>query len=292
MSTVKQIDLPFPQTPTLEATKGSVFFIGTATVILRYGGFTILTDPNFLHAGDHAHLGYGLTAERLTNPALEIEQLPPLDFCVLSHYHGDHFDQVAEEKLQKDLPIITTQHASSELKDKGFTATVPLATWESALMKKGESQVQITSMPGKHGPPVVESFLPDVMGSMLEFQNGAGQTSLRLYITGDTVVYDNLKEIPARYPDIHLALFHLGGTRIMGILLTMDAEQGVEAMQIINPREVIPIHYNDYEVFKSPLEEFKRAVQVAGLESRVRYLSHGETYEFQVSASRGQTSSQ
>jgi hypothetical protein len=36
---------------------GSIFFVGTATVILRYAGFTILTDPNFLHAGDHVHLG-------------------------------------------------------------------------------------------------------------------------------------------------------------------------------------------------------------------------------------------
>lgn len=281
MSTVKQFALPSTQAATAELTNGSIFFVGTATVILRYAGFTILTDPNFLHAGGHVHLGYGLTAERLTNPAIDIEQLPPMDFCVLSHYHGDHFDQVAQEKLQKDLPIITTQHASSVLKEKGFTATVPLATWESVIMKKSDSQVQITSMPGKHGPPVVESFLPDVMGSMLEFRNGNEQTSLRLYITGDTLVYDDLKEIPDRYPDIHLALFHLGGTRIMGILLTMDAEQGVEAMQLINPQEVIPIHYNDYEVFKSPLEEFRQAVAAAGLESRVRYLSHGETYEFE-----------
>lgn len=36
---------------------GSLFFIGTATVLLRYAGFTILTDPNFLHQGDHVHLG-------------------------------------------------------------------------------------------------------------------------------------------------------------------------------------------------------------------------------------------
>lgn len=286
MSTVKQIDLPAVELANLESTKGSIFFIGTATVIIRYAGFTILTDPNFLHAGGHVHLGYGLTAERLTNPAIDIEQLPPLDFCVLSHYHGDHFDQVAQEKLQKDLPIITTEHAAAELKEKGFTETVALQTWESVTLRKGQSQVQITSMPGKHGPAVVEAFLPDVMGSMLEFQNGSGEIQLRLYITGDTLVYDELKEIPNRYPDIHLALFHLGGTRIMGILLTMDAEQGVEAMQIINPREVIPIHYNDYEVFKSPLEEFKNAVAAAGLEDRVRYLSHGETYEFQTPASR------
>src|SRR5215210_860600 len=100
--------------------RGSVFFVGPATVILRYAGFTILTDPNFLHAGDHVHLGYGLTSERLTNPAIELEDLPPIDVCLLAHYHGDHFDQIVEERLQKDLPIITTEHAAGEIKDKGF----------------------------------------------------------------------------------------------------------------------------------------------------------------------------
>ena len=49
---------------------GSIFFVGNATLLIRYAGFTILTDPNFLHAGDHVHLGYGLISVRRTNPAL------------------------------------------------------------------------------------------------------------------------------------------------------------------------------------------------------------------------------
>jgi L-ascorbate metabolism protein UlaG (beta-lactamase superfamily) len=40
---------------------GSLTFIGTATTVLRLGGFTLLTDPNFLHRGQRAYLGYGLT---------------------------------------------------------------------------------------------------------------------------------------------------------------------------------------------------------------------------------------
>lgn len=266
---------------------GSVFFIGTATVILRYAGFTILTDPNFLHAGDHVHLGYGLTSERLTEPALDIDELPPIDFVVLSHYHGDHFDQIVEEKLDKNLPIITTPHATAELESKDFKNSVPLDTWDSATVTKGEAQVKITSMPGKHGPAMVDFALPDVMGSMLEFSaGGADNTTLRLYISGDTLLIDELKEIPQKYPNIDLGLFHLGGTRIMGILLTMDAEMGVEAIKLINPKEAIPIHYNDYDVFKSPLEDFKQAADAAGLTERMRYLSHGETYNFEIPASR------
>src|SRR5215216_1159527 len=126
MSNITEINLPTTQATTPVFTRGSIFFVGTATVILRYAGFTILTDPNFLHAGDHVHLGYGLTAERLTDPAIDIEELPPIDLCVLSHYHGDHFDQLVEERLQKDLPIITTEHAATALKAKNFTATIAL----------------------------------------------------------------------------------------------------------------------------------------------------------------------
>jgi L-ascorbate metabolism protein UlaG (beta-lactamase superfamily) len=266
--------------------KGSIFFIGTATVILRYAGFTILTDPNFLHAGDHVHLGYGLTSERLTNPAIDIEDLPPLDLCVLSHYHGDHFDRIAEEKLDKDLPIVTTNHAREELEAKDFRRAIGLDTWEAVDFTKGSARLRISSMPGQHGPGIVDFALPPVMGSVLDFETMDARRLLRLYISGDTLVMDELKEIPQRFPDIDLGLFHLGGTQIMGVMLTMDGDQGVEAIKIIRPEKAIPIHYNDYDVFKSPLEDFKRAVEEAGLSEKIIYLSHGETYNFEVPASR------
>ncbi|HEY0078424.1 MAG TPA: MBL fold metallo-hydrolase [Pyrinomonadaceae bacterium] len=267
--------------------RGSIFFVGTATVILRYAGFTILTDPNFLHAGDHVHLGYGLTSERLTDPALDIEQLPPLDLCVLSHMHGDHFDRIAEERLNKSLPIVSTHHAASSLRRKGFKAPVALSTWQTVNVSKGASRVRITSMPGKHGPGAADLLLPPVMGSMLEFQPSANRTALRLYITGDTLMHDDLEEIPRRFKDIDIALLHLGGTKILGLLtVTMDAEQGVEAVRLIKAHVNIPIHYNDYDVFKSPLEDFKRAITRAGLQDHIVYLSHGDTYNFEVPASR------
>ncbi|MDP8946946.1 MAG: MBL fold metallo-hydrolase [Actinomycetota bacterium] len=264
---------------------GSVFFVGTATVVIRYAGFTILTDPNFLHRGDHVHLGYGLISRRQTNPAVEIEDLPPLDFVLLSHLHGDHFDRVAQRKLNKATPIISTRHAVAYLERKGFTRAHALRTWETLSITKGEARLRLTAMPGTHAPGPLAAALPPVMGSMLEFGTAEDETRLRLYISGDTLVHEQLEEIPRRYPQIDLALLHLGGTMILGVVMvTMDARQGVEAIGIIEPRTAIPIHYNDYTVFKSPLEDFKRAVVEAGLEERVHYLSHGDTYEFEVPA--------
>jgi L-ascorbate metabolism protein UlaG (beta-lactamase superfamily) len=261
--------------------RGSIFFVGTATVVIRYAGFTILTDPNFLHAGDHVHLGYGLTSVRRTNPAVEMEDLPLLDFVLLSHLHGDHFDRVAERKLNKATPILTTRHATRYLGKVGFTRTHSLKTWESIELRKGEANLRLTAMPGTHGPGPFGALLPPVMGSMLDFEDETGENRLRMYISGDTLIHDRLREIPRRFPDVDLALLHLGGTKVLGIVVTMDAEQGMEAMRIIDPRTAVPIHYNDYEAFESPLEDFKKAMNEAGLEDRVHYLAHGDTYEFE-----------
>ena len=214
--------------------------------------------------------------------------MPPLDLCVLSHYHGDHFDRIVEEKLDKDLLIVTNDFAVENLKEKGFRNLKQLNTWEPIEFTKGAARLRLTSMPGQHGPGVVDFALPPVMGSMLDFETENGLRPLRIYISGDTLVIDELKEIPVRFPDINLGIFHLGGTRIMGILLTMDDEQGVEAVKIIHPEKAIPIHYNDYDVFKSPLEDFKRAAEEAGLSEKMIYLAHGETYNFEVLASRWQ----
>ncbi|MBA3943189.1 MAG: MBL fold metallo-hydrolase [Herpetosiphonaceae bacterium] len=265
---------------------GSVFFIGTATTLLRYAGFTILTDPNFLHQGEQAKLGYGLRSTRQTNPAIPIDELPPLDLVLLSHMHGDHWDHVASERLDQRLPIITTRSAAAALRGEGFRETHGLKTWQSYIFRKGDVTLRITAMPGKHGPGVIARLLPPVMGSLLEFEGADGTRLLRIYITGDTLIYNQLKEIPKRYPEIDLALLHLGGTRVMGILVTMDAEQGVKMLQLIDPTIAIPIHFNDYTVFKSPLEDFQSAVKAAGLERQVRYVAAGERYRFEVPRKR------
>jgi L-ascorbate metabolism protein UlaG (beta-lactamase superfamily) len=259
--------------------EGSIYFIGNATVLLQAAGFTILTDPTFIHKHEQTWLGGGLHTTRLTDPAMDLADLPPLDLVLLSHFHGDHFDQVAERDLDRALPIVTTPQSATDLQERGFTNCRPLDVWESLDVEKGAARLRITATPARHGPPLVDFVLPDVMGSILDVTTADGGAS-RIYITGDTLVIDELREIPQRFPDIDIALLHLGGTRVLGILVSMDAKQGVEAMRIVDPALAIPIHYNDYDVFTSPLSDFQEEVRAAGLEDRVHYLSHGETYTF------------
>ena len=258
----------------------------SSIALLRYAGLTILTDPSFLHKGDHVHLGYGLTSQRLTEPALGLEQLPQVDFVLLSHLHEDHFDRLVEESLDKALPIVTTPQAAAKLRRKGFHGARGLRTWETLVVRSGDVTVRVTAMPGRHGPGFVNRLLPDVMGTMVEYEKAGEGLCLRLYISGDTLVHDELREIPRRYPGIDLALLHLGGTRVLGVLVTMDARQGVQALRLIGPRMAVPLHYDDYDVFKSPLDEFAAAVREAGLETHVSYVARGDRYAFRPSELR------
>ncbi|MFL6362593.1 MAG: MBL fold metallo-hydrolase [Nitrososphaeraceae archaeon] len=291
-SSPREIFLPSSHPDDLTSlTNGSILFIGNATLLIRWAGFTFLTDPTFIHMHEKVNLGPGLYSERLTNPAMEVSDLPPMDFILLSHFHGDHFDQAAIRGLDKTLPIVTNEHAIEELSARGFTRFEKLEKWESVEFVKGNARLRITATPGRHGPLPVSMFMPQVMGSILDFENASEERNhshlkplFRMYVTGDTMVFDEIKEISKRYPGVDVALFHLGGTTVLGIVVTMDAKEGLEMFRIINPKTVIPIHYNDYDVFKSTLDEFQAEVRNAGLEDKVYYIRHGETYNFQISS--------
>jgi L-ascorbate metabolism protein UlaG (beta-lactamase superfamily) len=301
----------------------SLFFVGTATTILSWEGIRIMTDPNFLHAGDHVHLGPGVTGTRKTNPAVDLEELPRIDAVLLSHYHADHFDEKVESSLRRDLPIVTTPHAKHHLHEsksdeEKFTDVYDLDFFESCLVSippkddhavltsksSGIPAIKVTGMPGKHIPDGILSVANDLIaavpptnGWMVELgykpnesaPDSAFTNGYRIYISGDTLMVDDLKEIPKRYADkkIDLMLVHLGGTTIPSpklplLMVTMDAKQGVQLMRLINPEVTIPIHYDDYDVFLSPLSDFKKAVEDAGWSEKVVYLDRGDEYRFSV----------
>jgi L-ascorbate metabolism protein UlaG (beta-lactamase superfamily) len=275
------LSLKVPVAASPPSQEASVQFIGTATVLVRYQGLTILTDPNFLHKGEHVHLGYGLTARRLTNPAIDLDKLPPIDLVVLSHMHEDHFDKLVQEKLDKNTPIATTKSAAEALRQLGFKRAMGMDYWDRLDVEKGATHVSITSVPGRHGKLGMQALLPSVMGSVYDFSPGQNKPAYRMYVSGDTLIYDDLRAIPQRFPGIDLALLHLGGTRILGVFkVTMDGKDGVKLLQIVQPKHAIPIHFDDYDVFKSPLADFAREVEAAGMTGQVTYLAHGDTYQF------------
>jgi L-ascorbate metabolism protein UlaG (beta-lactamase superfamily) len=250
-------------------------FVGTATTILRIGPFTLLTDPNFLRRGQRAYLGKGLWSRRLTDPAIGIGDLPPLDAVVLSHLHGDHWDRVARRGLDRSAPVVTTPQAARRLQRYGFS-TQGLPTWGSHVLRRGADELTVSSLPGVHARGAMRRLLPPVMGSMLEHRVG-GDVRRRVYVSGDTLTGDHVDAIHERYPDIDAAVVHLGGTRVLAHTVTMDAEQGADFLRRVSPASAIPVHYDDYGVFRSPLSAFLERVGRDDVATVVRPVRRGET---------------
>ena len=256
--------------------RATLEFIGTATTLLRIGPRTLLTDPNFLHRGQRAYLGKGMFSKRLTEPSLQPAGLPPLDAVLLSHLHGDHFDRVARAELGRDLRILTTPAASGRLHDWGFRRAEGMATWETTEIGEGGLSLSVTSVPGRHAPGLLQQAFPPVMGSVLEAQDGTAEP-FRVYVTGDTLFLPWLGEVVRRRGPLDAMVVHLGGTRALGVLVTMDGEQGADLVDLADPRVTVPVHHDDYTVFRSPLSDFLRACRARGLASAIRPVRRGET---------------
>ena len=116
------------------------------------------------------------------------------------------------------------------------------------------------------------------MGSVVDLVQ-TGRRRLRIYLTGDTLPYPGLEEIAERFPDIDAMLIHLGGTRLAGVLLTMDGRQGAYVTELIRARLTLPVHYDDYGVFTSSLPAFTNAAAARGLTAGLQPWARGETVQ-------------
>lgn len=96
-------------------------WIGHATILLRIGGMTVLTDPVLSH---RVGLGMGLITmgpKRLVAPALKLNQLPKLDLILISHAHFDHLDVPTLHRLPKDVPVVTAHRTQDLFRGLGFS---------------------------------------------------------------------------------------------------------------------------------------------------------------------------
>ena len=66
--------------------------------------------------------------------------------------------------------------------------------------------------------------------------------------------FDPHAEVSERFPDLDATVIHLGGTRGLGVLVTMDDQQAADMVAVISPSP--SIRYDDYTVFRSPLSDF------------------------------------
>ena len=239
--------------------------IGGPTVLLEIGGWRLLTDPTFDPAGGSYRFGWGTGSRKLAGPAVAAADLGRIDAVLLSHdHHEDNLDRAGRELLPSADAVVTTVPGARRL---GGNAR-GLAAWESTRLEAdGRPAIEITATPCRHGPPLSHPIVGAVIGFALAWE---GQDRGVLWISGDTVLYDGVREVADRV-NVDTALIHLGGVRfpISGpIHYTMTAAQAIELCGLLRPRVAIPIHYEGWKHFRQGREAIE--VELAGAPQEVR----------------------
>jgi L-ascorbate metabolism protein UlaG (beta-lactamase superfamily) len=184
--------------------------IGGPTVLIEVGGWRLLTDPTFDPPGRRYFFGWGTVSRKLAGPAVAATELPPIDAVLLSHdHHGDNLDPAGRALLPSVGVVVTTASGAGRL---GGSAR-GLEPWQTTRLE-AESHpprpaIEITATPCRHGPPLSHPIVGDVTGFALRWE---GQEDGVLWISGDTVLYDGVREVADRV-QVGTALLHLGGVR-------------------------------------------------------------------------------
>jgi L-ascorbate metabolism protein UlaG (beta-lactamase superfamily) len=226
--------------------------IDTACVLLDLNGYKIVTDPVFDQAGGDYH-NPPLWLRKTGSPALLPRDLGPVDLVLLSHdQHSDNLDTAGRAFLRTVPRVISTPNARQRL---GQVNVSGIRAWESiALPNEKVPGLRVTATPCQHGSDAELSQLAGpVIGFILQWE---GQTQGVLYLSGDTVLFEGLRDVARKY-NVHTAILHLGDAGFTEPLgeaahFTFTAREALEAARLLGARRVIPIHTDGWAHFREP----------------------------------------
>jgi L-ascorbate metabolism protein UlaG (beta-lactamase superfamily) len=244
-------------------------YVGGPTALIEWGGLRLLTDPTFDPAGSvHRTSAYEL--RKTIGPALSAEALGPLDAVLLSHdHHFDNLDNSGRALLARVGRVLTTAAGAARLDGgaEGFTA------WqETEIAAPGGRVLQVTMTPARHGPAHADRG--PVVGFALAFRDDPADV---LYLSGDTVWYEGIREVSERFP-VRTAVLFMGAARVRAVgdfHLTFTGAEGVEAARAFSRATIVPLHFEGWEHFSESRSDIDRAFREAGLADRLRWPSPG-----------------
>jgi L-ascorbate metabolism protein UlaG (beta-lactamase superfamily) len=247
--------------------------LGGPTTLIEVDGWRILTDPTFDSPGRRYTFGWGTSSRKVAGPARPAELVAPVDVVLLSHdQHADNLDDAGRALLGQAGTIVTTVPAARRLAPLNARG---LADWESTtLAAPGRPSLRVTATPGRHGPKFSRPIAGKVNGFALHRH---GEKTAALWMSGDTVLYDGLREVARRMP-VDVALLHLGGVRFGftgPIRFTMTAHDGAEFIRLMGPRVAVPVHYEGWTHFRDPETAARQTLSA----SNVRWITPGEPTE-------------
>lgn len=215
------------------------------------------------------HSGFEIIADKkviLVDPfltgnpkaAIKASDITRADIVCVTHDHGDHLGDAIDVCKRTGATFVGVYELGNYVQAQGVTDVVAMNVGATIEVKG----IKIT---------MVQAFHSAERGSPVGFVFDVGKA--RIYHAGDTGLFSDMRMIGQIYrPDI--ACLPIGG------YYTMGAREAAEAVRLLLPKIVFPMHYLTFPVLAQSADDFVKAIKEKQLGTRVVVLKPGESYNF------------
>lgn len=240
-------------------------YIGHATTLLRLDGVSILTDPM---------LRGWLGPLRRQGPPPDPDVPAISDLVLISHLHRDHLDLPSLRRLPASTPVVAPHGAARWIAKSGAEEIRGLGVGESTSV----GDIEVTGVRAVH-----DGYRDRHRGAQIEplgyLIRGGGRT---VYFAGDTDLFPGMSELGP----VDLALVPIWGWGTSVGDGHLDPERAARALEMIQPRVAVPIHWGSFypfglrllrpEPLREPPRVFARVAARLAPDVEVRVLEPGE----------------
>jgi N-acyl-phosphatidylethanolamine-hydrolysing phospholipase D len=254
-------------------------WIGHATLLVQMDHVSFLTDP--IWSDTPSPLSFA-GPRRFVPPGVALEDLPPIDFVLVSHNHYDHLDLRTLTALAERDPETRffVPLANGDLLRESGIANVEELDWGEARAVAG---VVVHCLPARHWS---QRGLGD-RGRALWASWAVRGPERRFYFAGDTGYFDGFARIAEALGPFDLAAVPIGAYQPVKMMREahLDPEEAVRAALDLRARRALAMHYGTFDLSDEPLDEpprrFRDAAAASALGPDAAWvLRIGETREF------------
>ncbi len=237
--------------------KPTLTWVGHSTLLVQMDHVTFLTDP--IWSEKPSPISF-LGPRRFVSPGLALEDLPPIDFVVVSHNHYDHLDLPTLRALAERDPetlFLVPQGNADLLRAEGIERVMEL-DWGDVVERSG---VTIRCLPAQHWS---KRGLGDDDESLWSSWMVEGPVR-KFFFAGDTGYFDGFERIGAAHGPFDLVAVPIGAYEPARMMRAshMDPEEAVQAAIDLRARQAVAMHFGTFDLSDEPLDEPPRRFRAA-----------------------------
>lgn len=216
-----------------------VIWFGHSTFLLNLDGKIILVDPVFSESASP----FSFMVKRFQKPVLELSELPPIDYIVISHDHYDHLDMESIKFFKdKKTLFVAPLGVGSHMIGWGIPSNriTELDWWQSHQ----QDGLEFIATPAQHF-----SGRDGIHDNTTLWASWVIRTEKHsIYFSGDSGYDTHFKEIGDKYGPFDLAFIENGQYNVKWKEVHMLPEESIKAYFDLKAKRYFPVHWGMFEL--------------------------------------------